>query len=186
MENSRKSFAALLVLGALIAATGCTTVYKTAVDERSLGTQADDEKITMQIRGKFVDDKTIDSLDISTYCYSGHVYLVGEYESPAQKEQAVRLAKQVPGVASVTDHFLPKRKDPACGLDDNLLLEAKIRASLIADTQLSSTQIETKLLQCHVVLLGRVGSKADAERAIADARKVAGVRSVTSYLRTGM
>jgi hyperosmotically inducible protein len=165
---------------------GCATpfgsVYKSAVDQRSLGTQYDDEKITMEIRGKFLEDKAIHYLDISTYCYDGNVYLVGEYEKPEQKNQAVKLAAHVPGVKSVTDYFLPKRKDDSCGTSDNLAAEAKVRAELIEDMDLSSTQIETKLIQCQVVLLGLVQSRADIEKAVSLARTVSGVRTVKSFL----
>lgn len=172
-----------LLVGAIVAGTtGCSTAYKSAVDQRSLSTLYDDEKITMAIRSKFVEDKTIHYLDISTYCYAGNVYLVGEYEKPEQKNQAVKLASQVPGVKSVTEHFLPKRKDDSCGISDNLAAEAKVRAGLIEDIDLSSTQIETKMIQCQVVLLGLVRSRADIEKAVSLAKGVSGVRSVKSYL----
>ena len=172
-----------LLAGAIVAGTtGCSTAYKSAVDQRSLGAQYDDEKITMAIRGQFIEDKTIHYLDISTYCYDGNVYLVGEYEKPEQKHQAVKLASQVPGVKSVTDHFLPKRKDDSCGISDNLAEEAKMRAGLIEDIDLSSTQIETKMIQCQVVLLGLVKSRADIEKAVSLAKAVSGVRSVKSFL----
>jgi hypothetical protein len=39
--------------------TGCTTIYKSAVDERSFGEQYDDQKITMAIRKKFTEDEKI-------------------------------------------------------------------------------------------------------------------------------
>jgi hyperosmotically inducible protein len=172
----------LLALAVVFGIMGCTTVYKSAVDQRSLGTQYDDEKITMAIRSKFLEDKTIHYLDISTYCYSGNVYLVGEYEKLEQKNQAVNLAGQVPGVKKVTEYFLPKKQDAACGTADNLAVEAKIRANLIGDIDLSSTQIETKLIQCHAVLLGLVRSKADIDQAIAVAKGAQGVRSVKSFL----
>jgi hyperosmotically inducible protein len=74
--------------------------YKSAVDERSLGEQYDDEKITMLIRQNFKNDPKINYFDISTYCYNGHVYLVGEYDSMDQKNQAVKLAREVEGVKS--------------------------------------------------------------------------------------
>src|SRR5512139_889825 len=141
-----------LLIGAIVAGTtGCSTAYKSAVDQRNLGTQYDDEKITMAIRSKFLEDKGVNYMDISTYCYNGNVYLVGEYEKVEQKNQAVKLAAQVPGVKSVTDHFLPKKKDDSCGTTENLVTEAKVRADLIGDIDLSSTQIETKMIQCQVV-----------------------------------
>ena len=147
----------VLILGILT--TGCTTVYKSAVDERSVGQQYDDEKITM-------------------------VYLVGEYDTVDQRNQAVKLAREVAGVKSVTDYFLPKKKDDTCGTTDNLKLSAKVSADLIGDKEISSTQIEVKAVQCQIVLLGLVGSADQINKAIAHAKSVEGVRSVKSFLTT--
>jgi hyperosmotically inducible protein len=93
-----------LALGVLF--SGCTAIYKVGMDERSLSTQAEDQQITMAIRNEFINDDNIETMDISTYCYNGNVYLVGEYETVSQKNQAIKLAKGVEGVKSVTDHFL--------------------------------------------------------------------------------
>ena len=178
----RGFYIVILISGILI--TGCTTIYKSAVDERSLGEQYDDQNITMAIRQKFVDDPKIKYFDISTYCYNGHVYLVGEYDTVDQKNQAVKLAKEVEGVKSVTDYFLPKKEDDTCGTTDNLKLSTKVTADLIGDKDISSTQIEVNVLQCNVILLGLVSSSAEIKKAIAHAKSVEGVRSVKSFLKT--
>ena len=171
-----------LFLGMLM--MGCISdIYKSAVDERSLGDQYDDQSITMSIREKFTADEKIKYFDISTYVYNGHVYLVGEYDTADQKNQAVKLARQVEGVKSVTDHFLPKKEDEACGTTANLKLVAKVKKDLIGDGDLSSTQIEVKALQCNIILLGLVGSANEISKATAHAKAVEGVRSVKSYLR---
>jgi hyperosmotically inducible periplasmic protein len=176
-----RGFCIILILGILL--TGCTTVYKSAVDERKLGEQYDDEKITLAIRKKFSDDEKIKSFDISTYCYNGHVYLVGEYDTVDQKNLAVKLAKEVEGVKSVTDYFLPKKKDDTCGTMTNLKLFTKVKTELIGDEDISSTQIEVKALQCNIILLGLVGSADEIKKAIAHAKAVEGVRSVKSFLK---
>jgi hyperosmotically inducible protein len=163
--------------------TGCTTIYKSAVDERSIGEQYDDEKITMAIRKKFSDDEKIKYFDISTYVYNGHVYLVGDYDSVDQKNQAVKLAGEVEGVKSVTDYFLPKKKDDTCGTTANLKLSTNVKIKLIGDKDISSTQIEVKALQCNIILLGLVGSDNYIKKAIASAKAVEGVRSVKSFLK---
>jgi len=178
----RYSRAIFIVLILVIFMAGCTTIYKSAVDERSLGEQYDDQKITMAIRNKFSNDDKIKYFDISTYVYDGHVFLVGEYENADQKNQAVELARQVEGVKSVTDHFLPKKKDESCGTTANLELLAKVKKNLIGDGDISSTQIEVKALQCNIILLGLVASADEISKAIAHAKAVEGVRSVKSYL----
>jgi hyperosmotically inducible protein len=176
-----RGFYIILILGILI--TGCGTIYKSAVDERSVGQQYDDEKITMAIRQKFSGDEKIKYFDISTYVYNGHVYLVGEYETADQKDQAVRLAQQVEGVKSVTDYFLPKKEDKTCGTKANLGILAEVKKDLIADKDISSTQIEVKALQCNIILLGLVSSADDISKAVGHAKAVEGVRSVKSFLK---
>ena len=181
MQKYTWSFYIILILGILM--TNCTTIYKSAVDERSVGEQYDDEKITMAIRKKFSDDEKIKYFDISTYVYNGHVYLVGEYETTDQKKQAAKLAGQVEGVKSVTDYFLPKKKDETCGTTANLKLSTKVKTKLIGDKDISSTKIEVKALQCNIILLGLVASANEINKATAHAKAVEGVRSVKSFLK---
>ena len=172
-----------IILMLVVLMTGCTTIYKTAVDERSFGEQYDDQKITMAIRKKFTEDEKIKYFDISTYCYYGHVYLVGEYDTVARKNQAVNLAREVEGVKSVTDYFLPKKEDEKCGTTSNLELLALVKKELIGDMDISSTQVEVKALQCNIILLGLVNSAVDIKKAVDHAKSVKGVLSVKSFLK---
>ena len=181
MANKAMVFAGLILL--LILLTGCGTVYKIAKDERSLGAQYQDERITTEIRQKFMNDDYVEYFDISTYCYKGNVYLVGEYDKVDQKVRAIMLAEQVEGVKSVTDHFLSKKNRDHCGSTDNLGLKARVRGVLIGDNDIESTNIEVKIVQCHVILLGLVDESREIKEAIAHAKSVEGVRSVTSYLK---
>ena len=183
MSLCYRGFCIVLILGMLM--TGCITdIYKSAVDERSVGEQYDDQSITMGIRKRFAEDEKIKYFDISTYVYNGHVYLVGEYETADQKKQAVKLAGQVEGVKSVTDFFLPKKEDDTCGTTANLKLLANVKKALIGGKDISSTQIEVKALQCNIILLGLVGSADEIKKAVSHAKAAEGVRSVKSYLKT--
>ena len=181
MQRYFWGFYIILILGILM--TGCTTIYKSAVDERSLGEQYDDQAITMSIRKKFTEDEKIKYFDISTYVYNGHVFLVGEYDTVDQKNQAVKLAGEVEGVRSVTNYFLPKKEDDTCGTTANLKLSTKLKTKLIGDKDISSTKIEVKALQCNIILLGLVGSADEIKKAISHAKTVEGIRSVKSFLR---
>lgn len=181
MARKLKALAGLALM--VILMSGCGTVYKIAKDERNVATQYQDEQITMAIRQKFINDKVVEYLDISTYCYMGNVYLVGEYEKPDQKKRAIALAEKVEGVKSVTDHFLAKKKADHCGSTDNLGLLGTVKSKLIGDKDIESTNIEVKVVQCHVILLGLVDESREIKEAIAHAKSVDGVRSVTSYLK---
>ena len=166
----------------LLALSGCGTIYSAAVDERNVSTIASDTKIKAAIVKRFYDDDKIKSLDISTGCYLGHVYLVGEYDTTAEKDRAIEIAKSVKGVKDVTTYLVPKKKDDACGTAKNLEIVAKVKAKLVEDKEIWSTNIDIKSIQCHVVLYGLVGSKKEIDKAIAYAEKVKDVRGVTSFL----
>lgn len=173
----------LLALCLLLPAFGCTTVYKAAVDERSIGTQTDDEVMTTEIKAEFLQDDLIKYMDFDAAVYNGHAYILGEYESQAQVTRAMQIARSVDGVRALTTYMLPKKDDELCGTSDNLLIYAKVKKELIADGDIKSTNVNTKVVQCNVVLLGIVGSQAEAGRAVNHAKGVDGVRSVKSFLR---
>ena len=171
----------------LLALNGCTTtaaIYGATVDERDMSTICNDTKIKGSIVKKFFDDDKIKSLDISTGCYEGDVYLVGEYETVDQKDRAIKLAKSVEGVKSVTTYLIPKKEDDLCGTTDNLEIVGKVKANLVGDKEIWSTNIHIKSIQCHVVLYGLVGTEKEINKAIAHAKSVEGVRSVKSFLKS--
>lgn len=172
----------LMLLGLAIFANGCT-VYDVAVEERNVGDYANDEKIAFVIEKDFLADDLVKYLDFDASSYEGLVYITGEYESRAQVDRAVEIAKSVEGVRSVTTYLLPKRENDSCGTTDNLNLYAKVKNELVQDKDIWSTNIEIKTVQCNVVLLGIVGSEAERSKAVSHAKSVPGVRSVKSYLR---
>jgi hyperosmotically inducible periplasmic protein len=168
----------------LLAVAGCGTIYSTAMDERNMSTIASDTTIKGAIVKKFYDDDKIKSLDISTGCYDGHVYLVGEYDTADQKNRAIKIAKGVDGVKNVTTYLLPKKKGDPCGTDENLEIVGKVKAKLVGDKGIWSTNIDIKSIQCQVVLYGLVGSKEEINKAILHAKSVEGIRGVKSFLKS--
>jgi hyperosmotically inducible protein len=168
----------------LLMVSGCGTIYSAAVDERNVSTIASDTSIKGEIVKQFIDDDKIETLDISVGCYKGHVYLVGEYDTAVQKDRAINIAKGVEGVKSVTPYLLPKKKGDICGTDENLAITGKVKAKLIGDKDIWSTNIDVKSVQCIVVLYGLVGSQSEINKAIAHAKGVDGVRNVKSFLKS--
>lgn len=179
-----KSFLALTALVILLAnLSGCTTVYKAAVDERNIGTIASDTKIKASIVDAYVDDKTVKALSIFTAVYEGDVYLIGQYETSEQKKRALSIANETENVKSVTTYLLQKKEDPACGTKQNLGISARVKGKLIKDKEIRSTNIDVKSVQCNVVLVGLVRSKVEIEKSKAHANSVEGVRSVKSFIK---
>jgi len=161
---------------------GCA-VYDVAVEERNVGTYTSDRKISFLIEEQFLKDDTIKFLDFDAYSYEGNVYLVGEYDSHAQVDKAVSIAKGVKGVKTVTTYFLPKREDDLCGTMDTMDIAAKLKNKLVGDKDIWSTNIDVEIVQCKIIMLGLVGTEKERDEAIAHAKSVPGTRGVKSFIR---
>ncbi len=174
----------LIVLAFIPLFQSCGTIYGAAVDERNVSTIASDHKIKAAVLKKFSDDELVGVLDFSVSSYKGHVYLIGEYETAAQKSRAIALAKSVSGVTAFTSYLLSEKKNSPCGPGRNLELTAKVKAKLIGDKEIWSTNIDVKTMQCITVLWGLVGSQAEIDKSVAHARSVEGVTQVKSLLKS--
>ncbi|MDQ7835414.1 MAG: BON domain-containing protein [Humidesulfovibrio sp.] len=163
--------------------SGCGTIYKASVDERDVGTFVDDGRIESSVRARIINDSIVKLRDISVNSFLGTVYLVGEFDADQQKMRAVRLAREVDGVRRVTVVPFQKRDDPTCGTTDDLALYAKVKARLVEDQDIWSTQVDIKMVQCNAVVLGLVKSQRDANQIIAHVNAVEGVRTVQNYIR---
>lgn len=175
--------AGFVVISWLLFTSGGCTVYSAAVDQRNIKTIASDTNIKLSIEKSFLDDKNIKILDISAFVYAGHAYLTGEYDTELQKQRAIAIARQTEGVKAVTAYLLAKRKGDFCGVTDNATLATKVKTALIGDDDIWATNINVEAVQCHIVLLGIVGTQAEIDKAIVHARMVENVRGVQSYLR---
>jgi len=165
---------------------GCTTIYKTAVDERSVSGIAGDTKIKLSIVNSFVEDENLKALDFFVGVYDSEVYLVGAYKTAAQRDRAIEIAKNTENVRGVRTYMIPVIKDHPCTTKVNLGITAKVMGELIKDTDIWSTNIDVKTVQCNVVLVGFVGSRIEIEKSIAHAKSVEGVRSVKSFLKVAI
>lgn len=181
MRNDIRTIPCLLLIVTALSCVAWTpwgAIYESARDERSVGQQADDKRISVDIKGKLVDRDGKKGLKISAYCFVGHVFLVGAIDDKVFRAFAINTAKSIKGVKRVTSHFV-KETDTT---SDDLEIAASVRAALIAEGDLSATQIETNTMNGEVVMVGMVRSKADEKLAIKTAKGVKGVRKVTSYL----
>jgi len=179
----RRMILVILALAALLQLGGCGTIYKAAVDERDVGTFVDDGRIESSVRARLYSESVAYLRDVSVNSYLGTVYIVGEFENDQQKMRARKLAFEVSGVRRVTIVPFAKRSDAACGTADDLALYAKIKALLVEDTTIWSTQVDIKTVQCNVVMLGLVKSKRDADAIMRHVNSVEGVRTTQNLMR---
>jgi hyperosmotically inducible protein len=172
----------VMCIVAVTALSGCITAYKTATDERDLAVIKDDTSIKAKIMSAYANDETVKLIETFVAVYNGRVYLVGEYEKAAERERAVKIARETPGVKGVEAHLLPKKDVPGCATGESARLALKVKGLLVKDGAISSTNVDVKGIQCGIVLVGYLGSRSEVRKVIAHAESVEGVRSVKSYL----
>ena len=78
-------------------------------DSQSTGEYLNDSAITAKVKGKFVGQEGLDSLDIKVITVDGEVTLMGDVNSQAQIGLAESAAKQVEGVKSVENKLVIKQ-----------------------------------------------------------------------------
>lgn len=101
-NNIISRLAAVLLVATLAACSGSPT-------RESTGEYIDDTAITTKVKAAFVQDKTVSASDIKVETFKGSVQLSGFADSPAEVEQAMRIASQVPGVKSVRNDIRLKK-----------------------------------------------------------------------------
>lgn len=100
MQNTlvrRAATAAFLV--SMLALSACASTART----EGTGEYVDDTVITTKVKAAVLDDPTLKSAEINVETFKGRVQLSGFVNSQADINQAVKVARAVPGVSSVTN-----------------------------------------------------------------------------------
>ncbi len=67
-----------------------------------------DTALTAKVKAALVQEKKVNSTDISVETSKGEVILSGFVDSPVQMDQALKIAKNVEGVGKVTNKMKPR------------------------------------------------------------------------------
>lgn len=150
-----------------------------------VGNFMDDSAITAKVKAALVDDENIKSTDISVKTEKSVVTLSGFVESQAQAEQAVKTAKGVEGVQSVSDklHVRDGKDQSVKGYAGDAATTSEIKAKLLADDIVPSRKIKVETTDGVVQLSGTVDSQKQSDRAESIAKAVDGVKSVKNDLK---
>lgn len=150
-----------------------------------VGNFMDDSAITAKVKAALVDHESIKSTDISVKTDQKVVTLSGFVESQAQAEEAVKVAKGVEGVTSVSDklHVRDSKSDSVKGYAGDTATTSEIKAKLLADDIVPSRKVKVETTDGVVQLSGTVDSQAQIERAESIAKAVDGVKSVKNDLK---
>ena len=151
-----------------------------------VGDFMDDSSITAKVKAALVDHESIKSTDISVKTDQKVVTLSGFVESQAQAEEAVKVAKGVEGVTSVSDklHVRDSKSTSVKGYAGDTATTSEVKAKLLADDIVPSRKVKVETTDGVVQLSGTGDSQAQIERAESIAKAVDGVKSVKNDLKT--
>ena len=151
-----------------------------------VGNFMDDSTITAKVKAALVDHDSIKSTDISVKTDQKVVTLSGFVESQAQAEEAVKVAKGVEGVTSVSDklHERDSKDTSVKGYAGDTAITSEVKAKLLADDIVPSRKVKVETTDGVVQLSGTVESQAQSDRAESIAKAIDGVKSVKNDLKT--
>jgi osmotically-inducible protein OsmY len=155
---------------------------------------------TTKIQAQYFADPEIKpwNIDVTTTS-GGHVTLRGEVETAADRETAVRIARQTEGVTEIEDLLRVKAEpaatsgraaprsaiepDTAFDGQPDLWVTTKIQAKYFIDDEVRARNIDVDTRGGVVTLRGTVDSYAIRRQAVALARNTEGVREVRDELQ---
>lgn len=157
------------------------TIYKTSVDERSIGHILNDKKLSGLIMTELVKDDMTNLLDVSAECFFGYPFVVGECNNLEEAQRIMDIAQRITEKQPIP-YLVKKGGVEDCNPALNLKISTEVKARLVADKKIFATNVVVKSVQCQVVLLGVLGSKESILAAIEHSEKVEGVKTVHSFL----
>jgi len=99
--NIRTPLVATMAALVLLAATGCAVTR----GQETVGAYVDDAAITTAVKGRFVDNRSVDASSIRVETLNGTVMLSGFAKNATEKSTAEALAWKVNGVKVVKNEI---------------------------------------------------------------------------------
>jgi len=174
----RRTIAASLSAAVVVALAGCAS---TMVPK---STQHDDAGISSVVEASLAANDEVKARAVEVQTREGVVYLTGVVDTEESRREAGRVAWRTEGVDGVVNLLTVGERTVGDWADD-VLISSKVKAQLIADSEIKASDIDVSSSQGVVTLIGRVGSAAvkhDAERI---ARAIKGVTDVNNELQVG-
>lgn len=155
----------------------------TAPAGTTVGTAIDDTVVTASVKSALLSNADIKSFDFKVETRKGVVMLSGFVDNQMQLDRANTLTQGVAGVTSVQNNVTLKSGSTTVGnkVDDSIVT-GKVKAALIADEAIKSTDIAVVTRKGEVQLSGFVNSQTQIDRAVLVASAVEGVSKVNNEM----
>jgi hyperosmotically inducible protein len=162
----------------LLALAGCASSMV------SQDTRQVDSGITSVVQASLEANDKVKARQVEVETREGIVYLTGVVDTEESRREAGRVAWRTEGVGGVVNDLTVGERTVGGWVDD-VMISSKVKAKLIANTEIKAADIDVSSSQGVVTLIGRVRSqaiKSDAERI---ARGTKGVKDVNNELLVG-
>lgn len=147
-----------------------------ATDRRTTGTQVEDQGIELKAALR-LRDALGDRAHINVTSYNRVLLLTGEIKDETDKQRAQQVASQVENVNRVVNELQPGFLSSLTSRSNDVVLKAKVKATLIDAQDLISNAFEIVVERGEVFLMGRVTER-EAHRAAELVRGIPGVQKV--------
>ena len=147
-------------------------------------TRQADSEVTSTIQSSLESNEKVKARQVDVQTREGIVYLTGVVDTEEARREAGRVAWRTSGVDGVVNDLTVGERTVGSWIDD-VMISSKVKAKLIANTEIKAGDIDVSSSQGTVTLIGRVSSatiKRDAERI---ARGTSGVKEVNNELTVG-
>ncbi|MEO8768206.1 MAG: BON domain-containing protein [Nitrosospira sp.] len=192
MDIRNKLFVLTITLIGALSIAGCgKSGEKTATPapapvapaaKTTVGTDIDDGTVTTKVKSALLADADVKSFDIKVETRKGEVQLSGFVDNQVQMDRAIAVAKGVEGVKSV-DNKMSLKTDTTVGekIDDGVIT-TKVKAALLGDSGVKSSDISVVTSDGSVQLSGFVNDQTQIDRATEVARGVEGVKNIVNEM----
>lgn len=173
--------------GCVVAAVGGAAAggYTLATEERSPQQLAQDAAIGSVAHKNWADYNVDLARDLTATVYDGRLLITGIVPSTEWKEKASQLASNIDGVKEINNE-VQVGQPTNLGQDarDNIVSNT-LRAQLLADSQVRSTNFTVHTLNGIVYILGYARTTGERDRVLSYARNLSNVSRVVSFIRVG-
>ena len=143
-----------------------------------------DSGITSVIQASLEANDNVKAREVDVETREGVVYLTGVVDTEQARQEAARVAWRTEGVEGVMNNLTVGERTVGSWIDD-VMISSKVKAKLIAISEIKTGEIDVGSSQGVVTLIGRVSSEKIKSMAETVARDTKGVKDVHNELLVG-
>ncbi|WP_286263144.1 division/outer membrane stress-associated lipid-binding lipoprotein [Thalassotalea atypica] len=163
------------VAAAVVGVVGGASV---ASDNRTVGTQIDDQQIEIVGYARLAEHQGLkENANLQITAVNGSILLVGQTPNTYLRDEAIKILKAVNGVEQIHNQVRIGNEISVTTKSNDLWLTSKVKTALFGNDNLDATNIKVVTENAEVFLMGLV-TEQEATEAVNVARNISGVNRV--------